>query len=95
MSDAQRKINDEQNMERMNQQFQQKFNRFFSLSSAEQKAALDKDIDRVLKLLGNLEFDQFVGDDFHVFSFCCCVGLKAKVIPWMPFPCDPAPQNAC
>ena len=51
MSDAQRKINDEQNMERMNQQFQQKFNRFFSLSSAEQKAALDKDIDRMMGLM--------------------------------------------
>ncbi|MEY4393621.1 MAG: hypothetical protein RL595_870 [Planctomycetota bacterium] len=51
MSDSQKKINDEQNMERMNQQFQEKFNKFFSLTSAEQKAALDKDIDRMMGLM--------------------------------------------
>lgn len=51
MSDAQKKINDEKNMLRMNEQFQEKFNRFFGSSPEEQRAALDKDIDRMAGMM--------------------------------------------
>ena len=51
MSDAQKKINDEKNMLRMNEQFKEKFNRFFGSSPEEQRAALDKDIDRMAGMM--------------------------------------------
>ena len=51
MSDAQKKINDEKNMLRMNEQFKEKFNRFFGSSPEEQRAALDKDIDRMASMM--------------------------------------------
>jgi hypothetical protein len=51
MSDSQRKINDDKNAQRMNEQFKEKFNRFFSSSPEEQRAALDKDIDRMASMM--------------------------------------------
>ena len=51
MSDAQKKINDEKNMLRMNEQFKEKFNRFFGSSPEEQRASLDKDIDRMAGMM--------------------------------------------
>ena len=51
MSDAQKKINDEKNMLRMNEPFKEKFNRFFGSSPEEQRAALDKDIDRMAGMM--------------------------------------------
>ena len=51
MSDAQKKINDDKNAQRMNEQFKEKFGRFFSSSSEEQRAALDKDIDRMASMM--------------------------------------------
>ena len=51
MSDAQKKINDEKNMLRMNEQFKEKFSRFFGSSPEEQRAALDKDIDRMAGMM--------------------------------------------
>ena len=51
MSDAQKKSNDDKNAQRMNEQFKEKFNRFFSSSPEEQRAALDKDIDRMASMM--------------------------------------------
>lgn len=51
MSDAQKKINDDKNAQRMNEQFKEKFGRFFSSSPEEQRAALDKDIDRMASMM--------------------------------------------
>jgi len=51
MSDAQKKINDDKNAQRMNEQFKEKFGRFFSSSPVEQRAALDKDIDRMASMM--------------------------------------------
>jgi hypothetical protein len=51
MSDAQKKSNDDKNAQRMNEQFKEKFNRFFSSSPEEQRKALDKDIDRMANMM--------------------------------------------
>jgi len=51
MSDSQKKSNDDKNAQRMNEQFKEKFNRFFSSSPEEQRAALDKDIDRMANMM--------------------------------------------
>ena len=51
MSESQKKINDEKNMQRMNEQFKVKFDRFFSSSPEEQHKALDKDIDRMMGMM--------------------------------------------
>ncbi len=51
MSDSQKKINDDKNAQRMNEQFKEKFNRFFSSSPEEQRKALDKDIDRMMGMM--------------------------------------------
>jgi hypothetical protein len=51
MSESQKKINDEKNMQRMNEQFKVKFDRFFSSSPEEQRKALDKDIDRMMGMM--------------------------------------------
>lgn len=51
MSDSQKKSNDDKNAQRMNEQFKEKFNRFFSSSPEEQRKALDKDIDRMANMM--------------------------------------------
>ncbi len=51
MSDSQKKINDDKNAARMNEQFKEKFGRFFAASPEEQRAALDKDIDRMMGMM--------------------------------------------
>ena len=51
MSDSQKKSNDDKNALRMNEQFKEKFGRFFSSSPEEQRAALDKDIDRMAGMM--------------------------------------------
>ena len=51
MSDSQKKINDDKNAQRMNEQFKEKFGRFFSSSPEEQRKALDKDIDRMASMM--------------------------------------------
>ena len=51
MSDSQKKSNDDKNALRMNEQFKEKFNRFFGSSPEEQRAALDKDIDRMAGMM--------------------------------------------
>ena len=51
MSDSQKKSNDDKNAQRMNEQFKEKFNRFFSSSPEEQRKALDKDIDRMASMM--------------------------------------------
>ena len=51
MSDSQKKSNDDKNAQRMNEQFKEKFNRFFSSSPEEQRKALDKDIDRMAGMM--------------------------------------------
>ncbi len=47
MSEAQKKINDDKNIVRMTQQFNSKFSNFFAATPEEQRASLDKDIDRM------------------------------------------------
>jgi hypothetical protein len=51
MSDSQKKSNDDKNAQRMNEQFKEKFGRFFSSSPEEQRKALDKDIDRMASMM--------------------------------------------
>jgi len=51
MSDSQKKTNDDKNAQRMNEQFKEKFGRFFSSSPEEQRKALDKDIDRMASMM--------------------------------------------
>ena len=51
MSDSQKKSNDDKNAQRMNEQFKEKFNRFFSSSPEEQRKALDTDIDRMASMM--------------------------------------------
>ncbi|MEN9671749.1 MAG: hypothetical protein RL553_14 [Planctomycetota bacterium] len=51
MSDSQKKSNDDKNALRMNEQFKEKFGRFFSSSPEEQRKALDKDIDRMASMM--------------------------------------------
>ena len=51
MSDSQKKSNDDKNALRMNEQFKEKFGRFFSSSPEEQRKALDKDIDRMAGMM--------------------------------------------
>jgi hypothetical protein len=51
MSDSQKKTNDDKNALRMNEQFKEKFGRFFSSSPEEQRKALDKDIDRMASMM--------------------------------------------
>jgi hypothetical protein len=51
MSESQKKSNDDKNAQRMNEQFKEKFSRFFSSSPIEQRAALDKDIDRMAGMM--------------------------------------------
>jgi hypothetical protein len=51
MSDSQKKSNDDKNAKRMNEQFKEKFGRFFSSSPEEQRKALDKDIDRMAGMM--------------------------------------------
>ena len=51
MSDSQKKSNDDKNAQRMNEQFKEKFGRFFSSSPEEQRKALDKDIDRLASMM--------------------------------------------
>ena len=51
MSDSQKKSNDDKNAQRMNEQFKEKFGRFFSSPPEEQRKALDKDIDRMASMM--------------------------------------------